>query len=70
MNPRCELNVIGWPTEEEIHAISPQLSQISQDGTSSEPRGDYFRSGDIAYQLQEILCMTRELLKKSQRAKG
>lgn len=32
-----------------------------------ENAGDYFTSGDLAYQLQEILRATATLLKKSQR---
>ena len=32
--------------------------------------GDYFTSGDLAYQLQEILRTTEALLKKSRRIKS
>jgi hypothetical protein len=35
---------------------------MRQEGT-----GDYFNSGDLAYQLQEIIRATDALLKKSQR---
>jgi hypothetical protein len=32
-----------------------------------EGAGDYFNSGDLAYQLQEIIRAAAALLKKSQR---
>jgi hypothetical protein len=34
-----------------------------------EGAGDYFTSGDLAYQLKEIIRATDDLLKRSQRTK-
>jgi hypothetical protein len=39
-------------------------------GIRSEGNGDYFKSGDLAYQIQEIIGTTAELLKRCQRGKG
>ena len=59
---------ILWPTGGELDEVSAQLRRISQIGISSEANGEYFTSGDIAYQLNQIVQMTRELLKKSLRS--
>ncbi len=45
----------GWPRQPAGHSL--------------EASGDYFNSGDLAYQLQEIIRATAELFKKSQRIK-
>jgi hypothetical protein len=39
-------------------------------GSRAEREGDYFKSGDLAYQMHEIIRATRELLKKSGRRAG
>ena len=67
---RSEATFIQWPTEREIQGISEQLARIQQAGIRLEAKGDYFKSGDLAYQIQEIMRATAELLKKCQRAKG
>ena len=36
-------------------------------GIRWEAKGDYFASGDLAYQIQEIIRATEELLKKRAR---
>jgi hypothetical protein len=61
-------NVIHWPTEQQIQEVSEQLARIQRVGIRSEANGDYFKSGELAYQIQEIIRGTAELLKKSQRA--
>ena len=38
-------------------------------GMRWEAKGDYFASGDLAYQIQEIMRAIQELLKKSGRVK-
>jgi hypothetical protein len=43
------------------------LAKVSRWGMHQEEAGDYFNSGDLAYQLHEIIRSTNELLKKSQR---
>ena len=58
---------IQWPSAAELEEVLSQLRQINQIGISSEAKGDYFTSGDLAYELHEIVRATRELLKKSLR---
>lgn len=58
---------IQWPTPQELQRVSTTLTKVSRWGRRREAAGDYFNSGDLAYQLQEILRATNELLKKSQR---
>jgi len=65
---RSKRSIIQWPTDQEIQRVSEQLVQIQRVGIRSEADGDYFRSGDLAYQIQEIIRATAELFKKSQRA--
>jgi len=65
---RSKSNHIQWPTEQQIRAVSSQLARIQQIGIKSEIKGDYFRSGDLAFQMQEIIRATAELSKRSQRA--
>jgi hypothetical protein len=63
---RC---LIQWPSERQVAEISTRLSQMVKVGVRWEANGDYFASGDLAYQIQEIIRGTEELLKKSQRLK-
>ena len=65
---RSEKSFIQWPSEQEIQQVSERLSRIQQVGICCEANGDYFRSGNLAYQIQEIIRATAELLKMSQRA--
>jgi hypothetical protein len=67
---RSKRSFIQWPTEQEIRKVSVKLARIKRVGIRSEADGDYFKSGDLAYQIQEIIRTTAELFKKSQRAKG
>ncbi len=60
-------NVIQWPTQRQIHEVSTRLAKISRMGIRWEASGDYFNSGDLAYQLQEILRATSDLFKKIKR---
>src|SRR5215831_6481494 len=62
-------NLIQWPSEAEIQEVSKRLAKISRAGIRWEASGDYFNSGDLAYQIQEIIRSTAELFKKSQRLK-
>ncbi len=66
---RTQRNRIQWPTGEQLQDVSKHLIRISREGKRSELAGDYFKSGDLAYQVQEIIRHTGELLKKSQRTK-
>jgi len=64
-----EPSLIEWPTERQIQEVSTRLARISRMGIRSEAQGDYFKSGDLAYQLHEIIQATDELFKKIQRIK-
>ena len=65
--PRTERSCIQWPTAQELRRISTSLAEVSRTGMRQEGAGDYFNSGDLAYQLQEIIRAAAALLKKSQR---
>jgi hypothetical protein len=67
---RTEKSLIQWPTEQQIQEVSTRLARISRMGIRSEAQGDYFKSGELAYQIQEIIRATADLFKKSQRSKG
>lgn len=67
---RTEQSRIRWPTTRELQRVSSTLAKVSRLGMRQEDAGDYFSSGDLAYQLQEIIRATAALLKKIQRNKG
>jgi hypothetical protein len=60
---------IQWPTNQKIEEVSKRLLKIKQMGIRSEASGDYFNSGDLAYQMQEVIRATGELFQKIQRIK-
>ena len=62
-------SLIQWPNERQIQEVSARLAQMRRMGIRLEAAGDYFSSGDLAYQIQEILRATEDLFKKSQRIK-
>ena len=66
---RSKGSLIDWPTEQEIHEISRKLAALRQFGARSEAEGDYFYSGDLAYQMHEIIQATADLLRRSHRRK-
>ena len=66
---RSNQSFIQWSTEQEIQQVSERLARIQRVGIRSEADGDYFKSGDLAYQIQEIIRAAAELFKKSQRPK-
>ncbi len=61
---------IQWPTEQQIQRVSERLAQMVAMGIRFEADGDYFKSGDLAYQIQQIIQTTADLLKRCQRGKG
>ena len=67
LSPRTDQSRIKWPTAQELQQVSTTLAKVSRTGMRQEDAGDYFTSGDLAYQLQEILRATEALLKKSRR---
>jgi hypothetical protein len=52
-----------------VEEVSASLARMVKVGMRWEAKGDYFASGDLAYQIQEIIRATEELLKKSGRLK-
>ena len=64
---RSKHSFIQWHTEQELQSVSQQLAQIQQVGIRCEADGDFFKSGDLAYQIREIIRATSDLFKKSQR---
>ena len=52
-----------WATEKEIGKASKELLQIRKHGLGFERRGDFFKSGEIAFKIREIL---REINKATQ----
>ena len=65
--PETNQGLIQWPTEKQILEVSRQLSKINRLGIRSEASGDYFNSGELAYQMQEIIRATAELFERGQR---
>jgi hypothetical protein len=66
---RTKATFIHWPSEREIEQVSRSLAQVMRVGMSSEAGGDYFKSGDLAYQIREIMRATAELYLKCKRAR-
>ena len=66
---RQQRSLIQWPTERQVEEVSARLARMVKVGILWEAKGDYFASGDLAYQIQEIIRATEELLKKSRRLK-
>jgi len=67
---RTQQNVIQWPSEKELQDVSKRLVRINHLGMRWEAKGDYFNSGDLAYQIHEIIRATEDLFRKTQRIKG
>src|SRR6266404_2799291 len=59
--------LIQWPTEKQISDVSKKLARISRMGIRAEANGDYFNSGDLAYQMQEIIRATAGLFERGRR---
>jgi len=66
---RHKQSLIRWPSERQLQEVSARLARMVRVGIRWEAKGDYFASGDLAYQIQEIIRATEELFKKSQRLK-
>ena len=66
---RTQKTSIQWPTEQQIQGVSARLARMVEVGIRSEANGEYFKSGDLAYQIQEIIRTTAELLKRCERGK-
>ncbi len=60
-------SAIQWPTDIQLRLASKQLMAIKAAGVDCERNGDYFNSGDLAYQLQENLRAILDLFRKCER---
>ena len=67
---RTQESSIQWPTEQQIQGVSDRLARLVKVGIRFEADGDYFKSGELAYQIQEVIRTTAELLKRCERGKG
>lgn len=59
--------LLQWPADTSLRDAGRNLLAIKNAGVEYESIGDYFNSGDLAYQLQEILHNIQELSRKTQR---
>jgi hypothetical protein len=59
--------LLQWPADAVLRETTRNLLAIKNAGVEYESIGDYFNSGDLAYQLQEILRNIQELSRKTQR---
>ena len=59
-----------WPTEKQILDVSKKLAKIGRMGIRAEAHGDYFHSGNLAYQMHEIILATAQLFAAGQRFRG
>jgi hypothetical protein len=50
---RQKRSLIQWPTERQVEEVSARLARMVKVGVRWEAKGDYFSSGDLAYQIQE-----------------
>ena len=66
---RTERSRIQWPTGQQMRDVSKQLARISREGRRCELAGDYFKSGDLAFQTHEIIRATTQLFEKSRRTR-
>ena len=60
---------IQWMTDHQIQEVSTKLARIKQVAIRAEAAGDYFKSGEMAYQIQEIIQATAVLFTKSRRVR-
>lgn len=59
--------LLQWPADAVLRETTRNLLAIKNAGMEYEHTGDYFNSGDLAYQLQEILRSIQDLCRKTQR---
>ena len=56
-----------WATEKEIGKASEELLQIRKQGLEFERRGDFFKSGELAFKIRETLREINKAAKSCQR---
>jgi hypothetical protein len=59
---------IRWPGARQLQEVSLKLARVVRIGRRAEAKGDYFKSGDLAYEIQQIILAAEDLLKKGQRS--
>jgi hypothetical protein len=58
---------IRWITDKELAQASQELRRLKRFGRQVEQRGDYFVSGNIAYQLRQIVAEIQALVRGTSR---
>ena len=58
---------IHWITDKELTLASQDLRGLKRIGRQLEQHGDYFGSGNLAYQLRQIVGEIRELMRGTSR---
>ena len=64
---RQQRRLTEWPSERPVAEVSTGLAQKVKVGLRWAASGDYFATGDRAYQIEGIIRAAEELLKKSWR---
>jgi hypothetical protein len=58
---------IHWITDKELALASQDLRRLKRIGRQLEQHGDYFGSGNLAYQLRRIVAEVRDLMRGTSR---
>lgn len=61
------VSTIRWITDRELVLAGDNLRRLKRIGRQLEKRGDYFGSGNLAYQLRQIAAEIHTLLRGSSR---
>ena len=59
---------IQWITDKELTLASQDLRRLKRIGKQLEQQGDYFGSGNLAYQLRQIVAEIQALVRGTSRA--
>ncbi|MCL5097966.1 MAG: hypothetical protein M1608_10660 [Candidatus Omnitrophica bacterium] len=65
--PESTQSLIQWPSDEQISEVCERLRKLKEMGAQFEHKGDYFNSGELAYQIRDIIRTTADLFQRSQR---
>ena len=58
---------IQWITDKELDRVSQDLRRLKRIGRRLEQHGDYFGSGNLAYQLRQVVAEIRALVRGTSR---
>jgi hypothetical protein len=61
------VSTIRWITDRELALAGDNLRRLKRIGRQLEKRGDYFGSGNLAYQLRQIAADIQTLVRGSSR---